>query len=214
MLSLAKQSLYSVNTELIAVQEEPTTEDIDWDKGLPSDVLALVAKAGGNSDMKVMRGISKTWQQGFELAVTGITLDYEYPFIPPEEEPAPGWFGPSCQPRRPKGASANPLFLTAVRFPRLTRLALGKCAADEAWLETLRAFPNLKSLDLGLGRDTSVVFFRQYFTFRLTDTGLRHLRGLPLTNLGLSFCDQLTPHVRLRILRTSFAISLPLFVTL
>ena len=42
----------------------------DWDKGLPPDVLALVAKAGGMEAMKGMRGASKNWQQGFELGVS------------------------------------------------------------------------------------------------------------------------------------------------
>lgn len=36
---------------------------VDWDKGLPPDVLALVAKAGGLEALKGMRGVSKAWQE-------------------------------------------------------------------------------------------------------------------------------------------------------
>lgn len=32
--------------------------DIDWDKGLPLDILSLVAKTGGLVEMKVMREVS------------------------------------------------------------------------------------------------------------------------------------------------------------
>lgn len=47
---------------------------VDWANGLPDDVLALVAKAGGLPDMKIMREVCTTWQSGFELGVKCIKL--------------------------------------------------------------------------------------------------------------------------------------------
>lgn len=49
---------------------------MDWDKGLPSEALALVAKARGTDNAKKIREVSKTWQQGFDLGVTGIKIHF------------------------------------------------------------------------------------------------------------------------------------------
>lgn len=45
----------------------------DWDKGLPFDVLGLVA--GGRNDLKAMRAVSKTWRIGFERSAVKIEVD-------------------------------------------------------------------------------------------------------------------------------------------
>lgn len=71
----------------------------DWDKGLPSDVLAMVARAGGITEMKAMRGVSKQWQEGFELAVVSIKASLKTPSLPRE---------------------------VALRFPVLTSLDVGE----------------------------------------------------------------------------------------
>lgn len=112
---------------------DPSEED--WDKGLPDDVLALVAKAGGVNEMKSMRQVSKTWQLGFELGVQGITILEVHPMLPPGMQ----------HPMLPQGMEA------AGRFPALTKLDLGRSAAVAAlpWLINLRAFPNLDTLILG-----------------------------------------------------------------
>lgn len=54
----------------------------NWDTGLTADILGLVAKAGGIKEMAVMRQVSKTWKQGFELGVSGITVSFEAPMLP------------------------------------------------------------------------------------------------------------------------------------
>lgn len=47
-------------------------EDPDWDKGLPTDVIALIARSVYMGETAVMREVCKTWQQGFELGVSSI----------------------------------------------------------------------------------------------------------------------------------------------
>lgn len=108
-------------------QREMDHLHVEWDKGLPQDVLALVAKAGGVEVMKSMRGVCKTWQLGFELAVQGITINSpDHPTLPSGVE-----FGQ--------------------RFSGLTKLDIGHSAAETAllWLENLRVFPRLVGLCLG-----------------------------------------------------------------
>lgn len=102
---------------------------LDWDKGLPTDMLGLVAQAGGVEELKrSMRGVSKTWQDGFELGVRGITL---------------GTQAPPYLPFRILGPSRR-------RFPLVSSLDLGLSSIHEAWLSGLGArFPNLACLILG-----------------------------------------------------------------
>lgn len=140
-------------------------ESVDWEKGLPPDVLPLVAKAGGLPDMKSMRGACKTWQEGFELGVTGIGVSILSPMLP-------------------DGG------LAARRFPMLARLDVGNSSAAESWLQTLAAFPKLSSLVLGYKADSAS---RLSLSRCLSDAGLGLLRGLPLAHLDLSGCAQLTP---------------------
>lgn len=94
--------------------------DIDWDKGLPLDVLSLVAQTLGMNQMKIMRGVCKTWQQGFEMGVTGIKItSLGHPALPSGLE-------------------------LAQRFPGLTMLDLGKRAISTEWLEELREDPTVR----------------------------------------------------------------------
>lgn len=125
MFSLIVSWLLQVPLPYILYKMDPS--DVDWDKGLPEDVLALVANAGGIEEMKSMREVSKTWELGFELGVQAITIfGLEQPMLPPGLE-------------------------AARRFPGLIKLDLGRSAAEIAlpWLRNLRAFPKLRSLDLG-----------------------------------------------------------------
>lgn len=125
----------------------------DWAEGLPPDVLALVAKAGGVPDMKAMRGVNKTWQHGFELGISGIKVPCNSSWLRGDD----------------------------VAGPRLAALDL---AGINFWhgddrLKNLRSLPYLQSLKL---RSSSW----------LTDAGLKHLGGLPLTHLNLSRCPNIT----------------------
>lgn len=143
---------------------------VDWDKGLPPDVLALVAKAGGLEAMKQMRGVSSQWQEGFELGVNRIKVFLKGPLLP-------------------RGGKA------ALRFPMLSSLDLGDSATDEAWLESLHAVCKLGSLVLGKDEELLWVDITKKLGGRLTDAGVQHLRGLALTNLHLGVfrgTDELT----------------------
>lgn len=99
--------------------------DVDWNKGLPLDVLALVAKSVGFQKIKAMRSVCKAWQQGFELGVSKISVQtLEMPVLAP---------GPAA----------------AQHFQALTRLDLENTESLSSWLGTLRFFPNLDSVSLG-----------------------------------------------------------------
>lgn len=132
---------------------DPLEFEADWDKGLPMDVLSLVAKAGGLDAMKSMRGVSKTWQQGFELGITHIRIPlYLDPTLPP-------------------GARQ-----TAQRFLGATSLDARLCAAHESWLQTLKtSFPGLQNLILGASRGNHPQYC---LARRLTDAGLTALSSL------------------------------------
>lgn len=110
--------------------------EVDWDKGLPPDVLALVATASVRMegclhlmDMAAMREVSKSWKEGFELGVKKIEIfdnELQHPVLP-------------------SGIEA------AERFPGLTALDLGYSATSTAWLGTLGAFSKLHSLSICRG---------------------------------------------------------------
>lgn len=124
--------------------------NVDWDKGLPVDVLAVVARVGGPRSMMEMRGVSATWQQGYELAVTGITIKSSHDLqcaIPPSGTEAPQ------------------------RFPALAKLNLGQSTLDAAWLANLRAFRKLDTLNLG----TSLFSRAGTLGSRLADADMQHL---------------------------------------
>lgn len=133
---------------------ESASMNVDWDTGLPTDVLALVAKAGGIQQMKIMRSISKSWQQGFELAITSLAITkLEHTVLPP-------------------GVAAGH------RFPCVACLKLGYSAVDTEWLENLGAFPNLDSVTLG-GLSASLgpfLGFERGLALRLDDAAMRHLQ--------------------------------------
>lgn len=140
---------------------------VKWDKGLPLDVVAMVAKVGGCEEMKEMRAVSKRWQQGFELGVTAIKI------LNPEDPLLPSIGSEAVR-----------------RFPRLAKLDLGGSGVETSWLPALRVFPNLINLSLGrkLGRDLTPGSLAQ----RLVDADMGHLRGLRLAFLDLSWCGSLT----------------------
>lgn len=67
----AKQKFVSVRRE--------GTAPIDWDKGLPIDVLAIIG--GGREETKSMREVSKTWKAGFERGVHRLKILLNSPVL-------------------------------------------------------------------------------------------------------------------------------------
>lgn len=80
-------------------------EEVDWDKGLPIDILAMIA--GGRDAQKSMRGVSQTWKEGFDRSVDRLKIRLH---------------GPD-------------LGLVPVRFPMLTSLDLGGSPMGELRLQ-------------------------------------------------------------------------------
>lgn len=54
--------------------------EVDWDKGLPLELLSAVA--GGQDLLKAMRGVSLTWKAGYEASVKKIKLSRYGPMLP------------------------------------------------------------------------------------------------------------------------------------
>lgn len=160
---------------LLNPESTPSEVEIDWDKGLPVDVLGLMAKTGGMSSMKSMRGVSKTWQQGYELGVSHIKLHTRDTSLPWEAQDA------------------------AQRFPCLTSLDVGhNTAANPSMFQTLSIFPNLKRLIIGprkyFPRGGSPPNLAQELplNYWIRDVHLAALRDLALTSLDLSGCWDLS----------------------
>lgn len=55
--------------------------EVDWDKGLPLELLSAVA--GDRDLLKAMRGVSRTWKAGYEGSVKKIMLSRGGPLLPP-----------------------------------------------------------------------------------------------------------------------------------
>lgn len=141
---------------------------IDWDEGLPLDVLALVA--GGAlklSKMKAMRGVSKTWQRGYEIRLTKLTI-------------------------RKAGPIPNSMEQLAERFPALTSLDLGKSLLPPIRLARLASLKNLVILNLGerCPEEYGVYRWREPETGQLAGdlNTLEPLQGIPLQSLSLYGC--------------------------
>lgn len=149
---------------------------IDWDKGLPLDILAKIG--GGCDGMKVMREISSFWQMGFGLGVSKLTISAaDGPFLPKESS-------------------------AADQFPALTSLNLGGCssaAENMADLLHLEGFKSLESLSLGhADGKTSCNTHHQPLCSALDSETLRSLldvvidNNLPVITLHLNCCVRLT----------------------
>lgn len=136
--------------------------ELDWDKGLPQDVLPLVAMAGGVEEMKCMREVCKTWQLGFELGVKSIALKFGHPVLPAGLKPSQ-------------------------RFPMLTKLDLGLSSTSPAWLENLRDFSKLDSLILGL--KSSFIEQSGCLAVQLADSDMFHIQART-SPLNLKHNDQ------------------------
>lgn len=96
-----------------------------------------------------MRGVCKTWLQGFKLGVQSIAIvDRAHPVLPSGIE-------------------------TSRRFPGLTKLDLGGSSTNTAWLGTLRALPKLSSLILG---NTGRRLHSKMLSCRLVDVDMVHLQ--------------------------------------
>lgn len=148
-MTLVQDALISPDS-LVKTMDGEDSLVVDWGEGLPPDVLALVAKAGGIQHLKSMRGVCKAWQQGFELGVTSIAiLKLYHPVLPP-------------------GLQA------AQRFPELSLLKLGKSGTSQEWLVTLSAFPKLRGLILGV--QTAALHTGRRLGDRLLDADMIHLQ--------------------------------------
>lgn len=113
--------------------------------------------------MKRMREVCKAWLAGFELAVSGINVPSKA-FVLPEGGHLPQ------------------------HFPGLVILDFGESVTGEDWLQNLRAFTKLRVLILGRPGGWG----SWGFASRLTDAGLAHLVGLPITSLDLANCREVT----------------------
>lgn len=115
--------------------------------------------AGGRDDLKAMRAVSKTWQEGYEISVTKIRIAKQGPVL-----------------------SAGGSF--ASRFPLLTSLHLEYCILNNPGLQNLKGLNRLVDLSL---RDPSNISDLQ--TSLVSDEHLFYLRKMKLTNLDLTGCS-------------------------
>lgn len=178
--STSGSNLASEAVWFIALQANQP-EAADWDKGLPRDVLALIARLGGITATQSMRAVSKSWQEGFELAVEGIEISLLDPV--------------------PSGAGE-----AARRFPGLTSLDMGCKLASPSWLAGIGAFRKLSHLALGerfsvfTVHDATSPLQKVHFadlsmggsSCELFPAGLSCLQGLPITHLKLRSLNWVT----------------------
>lgn len=152
----------------------------DWGTGLPAGILSEIIKAGGCEAMKAVRAVSKEWKEEFESNVTAISIGTAGPTLPTD------------------GSLSG-------RFPNLAKLDLSHCCMPESELTILGSLRKLISLNLGVSRvpfkaavaqarENSIAapavfpFRREQLYLGLSDVGMEHLRGLPLTKLNLNEC--------------------------
>ena len=150
-------------------------EKPDWDKGLPLDVLAHIAR--GSDLAKAMRGTSKSWQAGFEASVSSIRVGFEGLSLPPSEA-------------------------LLQRFQQLTMVDIGSCNSDHAAFGALEGLPRIAQLVVGLrGHRTGFPApLREgdppepphgTLALRLNNLGSVPLIGPGLTHVDLSGCAAL-----------------------
>lgn len=165
-------------------------DSVDWDKGLPLGILSAVA--GGRDDLKVMREVSHSWQEGFEGSVSVIK----------------GGPGPALE-------SIKDL---PSRFPCLTSLLLWKHEMGQASLRRYSSLRKLSKLSLA---EPDFVFGEEEQDSHLEHlwsesdlldlcsmpalqdltlslhlisnriSSIRNLQGLKLTRLDLMWCSSL-----------------------
>lgn len=140
-------------------------EDLDWDKGLPLDLLSAVA--GGRDELKAMRGVCRTWKAGFEASVTKFKVSCQGPILPPG------------------GAFAN-------RFPAARRVDFGrKCCKWVYKKPPMEEGALIENLGRLVGAHITCLVLCGMGE-ALTDAGMAQLRGLRLTRLDLSHCGHIT----------------------
>lgn len=145
----------------------------DWGHGLPEGLLAAIAKAGGCNEMKAMRGVNNNWKAEFESSISSIS------FCDSDDDAIDG-------PPLPADGTLR------VRFPALARLDLERARMPQASWSLLAGLKNLTSLRLGVGYHKRDCCEEDELAKVLTDEGLEHLQGLPLTCLGLDGIEGLT----------------------
>lgn len=141
----------------------------DWEKGIPLELLALVACLGGHPKMKAMRGVCKQWQQGYEQGTTGLTVSYKDSLC--RGPPVPVDF--------------------YELFQGLASLHLGDSCVAEADLAQLSSLRQLQTLSLGTQSNSSALDFPLGALFtRLRGSCFRFLEGLSITDLNLRACKR------------------------
>lgn len=141
----------------------------DWEKGLPLELLALLAGLGGRNEMKAMRGVCKLWQQGFEGGTIGLMIGPEGPLLPGN--------GSFCE-----------------RFPMLASLHLGDSPVAESDLAQLAGFKQLQTLSLGTQSNCFAPrALRGQLFSSLRGSCFEFWGGLGITDLSLRCCEGVKP---------------------
>lgn len=159
--------LLSLRDKLVVIAQLVPTPD--WEKDLPMELLALVARLGGQDEMKAMRGVCKEWQQGFEWGTTGLTVQRNGPVLMVD-------------------------WNHFERFQRLASLHLGDSYVAEADLKPLSSLKQLQTLSLGTQSNSSnPKWFAGALFSCLTGSCFRFLEGLNITDLNLRACTRVVP---------------------
>lgn len=154
----------------------------DWKQGLPADVLAMVAVAGGLKDMGSMRGVCKSWERGFMLAVSCLKIHFE--------DPAPAALWQRCPgiTSLDLGESEAWTLLAGLNaFPRLETLFLG---SYDRFMHAHSITRQLTDADLANLRGLPLTRLDLAECHRLTAWGLRNLHGMPLIQLSMYALDR------------------------
>lgn len=183
---------------------------VDWDKGLPVDVLALVAR--GSNALREMRGVCKTWQEGFDLSVTGVSvrgnpdLERLVQHFPEMTNLKLGLCSRRVQSHLLKElAGASKLGSLSLGNEGRRESGFGVCFASDTVFKQLARLP-LTSLNLQGCTEVRVCYFWPELRelpmltslslegyCRTTDWRLGELRGMSLTDLNLQGCYWLLP---------------------
>lgn len=126
------------------------------------DILALIAR--GRDDLKVMREVSSSWQEGYEASVTSITIFFEGPGVPQNS-----W---ELRERFPSLTSLDPyqarnIELRRFRGMKLQRLVLEGCNdLTVAGLAPLRSLPLTDlSLQVSSGASSETCSWQLFLLF-------------------------------------------------
>lgn len=159
---------------------------IQYWRDLPIELLSKVAS--GRDDLKVMRLVCSSWQEGYDDSTTVSELTLEYQDYGGAKLPIP-----------------LPLPHARGTFLRLAKVVLRHCRLSEHDLLGLSKAPSLSTLSLSHCHGLTPALVRSlqslpvlqdldFFGSDLDDSGLDALRDLPkLTGLGLRWSRRISP---------------------